>query len=144
MREKIISHSVRLICVGGAVLSMGAMAQTTEAPMQTVQVTGSRIASPGAESPSPLQVLTSADIAASGATNLQELLMKNPTLGTPAVSRTNSNFSTSSAGVSTVDLRNLGTARTLVLLNGRRFVAGIPGETAVDLNVIPTDFIERV
>jgi iron complex outermembrane recepter protein len=144
MREKIISHSVRLICVGGAVLSMGAMAQTSEAPMQTVQVTGSRIASPGAESPSPLQVLTSADIAASGATNLQELLMKNPTLGTPAVSRTNSNFSTSSAGVSTVDLRNLGTARTLVLLNGRRFVAGIPGETAVDLNVIPTDFIERV
>ncbi|GGY82884.1 TonB-dependent receptor plug domain-containing protein [Pseudoduganella plicata] len=144
MREKIISHSVRLICVGGAVLSLGATAQTTEAPMQTVQVTGSRIASPGAESPSPLQVLTSADIAASGATNLQELLMKNPTLGTPSVSRTNSNFSTSSAGVSTVDLRNLGTNRTLVLLNGRRFVAGIPGETAVDLNVIPTDFIERV
>ena len=144
MREKIISHSVRLICVGGAVLSLQAMAQTTEAPMQTVQVTGSRISSPGAESPSPLQVLTAVDIAASGATNLQELLMKNPTLGTPTVSRTNSNFSTSSAGVSTVNLRNLDTSRTLVLLNGRRFVSGIPGDSAVDLNVIPTDFIERV
>ncbi len=144
MREKIISHSVRLLCLGGAVLSMQAMAQTADAPMQTVQVTGSRIASPGAESPSPLQVLTSADIAASGATNLQELLMKNPTLGTPTVSRTNSNFSTSSAGVSTVNLRNLDTSRTLVLLNGRRFVSGIPGDSAVDLNVIPTDFIERV
>lgn len=145
MREKVISRAVRLIGLGGAVLSMQVLAQTaTDAPMQTVQVTGSRIKSPGAESPSPLQVLTSADIAASGATNLQDLLMKNPTLGTPAVSRTNSNFSTSSAGVSTVDLRNLGTARTLVLVNGRRFVSGIPGDSAVDLNVIPTDFIERV
>ncbi|AVR95703.1 TonB-dependent receptor plug domain-containing protein [Pseudoduganella armeniaca] len=145
MREKVISRAVRLIGLGGAVFSMQVLAQTaSEAPMQTVQVTGSRIASPGAESPSPLQVLTSADIAASGATNLQELLMKNPTLGTPTVSRTNSNFSTSSAGVSTVNLRNLDTSRTLVLLNGRRFVSGIPGDSAVDLNVIPTDFIERV
>ncbi|WP_395406164.1 TonB-dependent receptor plug domain-containing protein [Pseudoduganella sp. UC29_106] len=112
--------------------------------MQQVTVTGSRIASPNAESPSPLQVLTAADIAASGVTNVQELLLKNPTMGTPTVSRTNSNFQTSSAGVSTVDLRNLGTSRTLVLVNGRRYVAGIPGETAVDLNTIPTDFIERV
>ncbi|AXA92125.1 TonB-dependent siderophore receptor [Massilia sp. YMA4] len=145
MREKVISRAVRLIGLGGAVFSMQVWAQTaTEAPMQTVQVTGSRIASPGAESPSPLQVLSSADIAASGATNLQELLSKNPTLGTPTVSRTNSNFSTSSAGVSTVNLRNLDTSRTLVLLNGRRFVSGIPGDSAVDLNVIPTDFIERV
>src|SRR5450830_1085501 len=130
MREKIISHSVRLLCLGGAVLSMQAMAQTADAPMQTVQVTGSRIASPGAESPSPLQVLTSADIAASGATNLQELLLKNPTLGTPTLSRTNSNFLTSSVGVATIDLRGLGDSRTLVLVNGRRFVAGVPGESA--------------
>lgn len=112
--------------------------------MQQVQITGSRIASPNAESPSPLQVLTAADIAASGVTNLQELLLKNPTLGTPTISRTNSNFSTSSAGVSTVDLRGLETSRTLVLVNGRRFVSGLPGDSAVDLNVIPTDFIERV
>ena len=43
-----------------------------------------------------------------------------------------------------VDLRDLGSDRTLVLVNGRRYVAGIPGSTAVDLNTIPTDFIERV
>lgn len=148
MMETILSRSIRLICLGGVTLGMqAAYAQT--APAQTsapavVTVTGSRIAAPGAESPSPLQVLNAADIAASGATNLQELLLQNPTMGTPAISRTNSNFSTSSAGVATVDLRNLGTSRTLVLLNGRRFVAGIPGESAVDLNTIPTDFIERV
>ncbi|MEN3274408.1 MAG: iron complex outerrane recepter protein [Massilia sp.] len=140
------------VAVTMAVSAMSAFAQTTQtvqpaaetSSIQRVEVTGSRIASPNAESPSPLQVLSSADIAASGATNLQELLQKNPTLGAPALSRTNSNFFTSGGGVATVDLRNLGTARTLVLLNGRRFVTGVPGSSAVDLNTIPTDFIERV
>ena len=145
MLEKALSRSIRLICLGGVTLGMSAaFAQTATPEIQKVTVTGSRISSPNAESPSPLQVLSSADIAQSGATNLQELLLENPTMGTPAISRTNSNFSTASAGVATVDLRNLGIDRTLVLINGRRVVSGVPGSAAVDLNTIPTDFIERV
>jgi outer membrane receptor protein involved in Fe transport len=169
MMEKVLSRSVRLICLGGVAFGVStayaqemqtqqgqnqsgaaqqqAAAATQTQPstaMQRVEVTGSRIASPNAESPSPLQVLSAADIAASGATNLQQVLLENPTMGSPAISRTNSAFQTASVGVATVDLRNLGTSRTLVLVNGRRFVAGIPGESAVDLNSIPTDFIERV
>ena len=146
MKETVLSRSIRMICVGSVVLSMqAAFAQeTTDAPVQKVQITGSRISTPNADSPSPLQVLTSADIAASGAVNLQDLLQKNPTMGTPTLSRTNSNFLTSGGGVSTVNLRNLGDSRTLVLVNGRRFVSGVPGDSAVDLNTIPTDFIERV
>ena len=46
--------------------------------------------------------------------------------------------------MSTVNLRNLGDARTLVLVNGRRFVAGIAGTSIVDVNDIPADFIDRV
>ncbi len=129
-----------LLALGGSLLLTAPVATAQE----RVEVTGSRIRTLNAESASPVQVLTAEDIASSGAVTLQELLLKNPTLGVPAISRTNSNFSTSSAGVATVDLRNLGTSRTLVLVNGRRHVAGIPGETAVDLNTIPTDFIERV
>jgi outer membrane receptor protein involved in Fe transport len=169
MMEKVLSRSIRLICLGGVAFGVstayaqemqtqngqnqsGAVQQQAEAAAQTqpstamqrVEVTGSRIASPNAESPSPLQVLSAADIAASGATNLQQVLLENPTMGSPAISRTNSAFQTASVGVATVDLRNLGTSRTLVLVNGRRFVSGIPGESAVDLNSIPTDFIERV
>jgi outer membrane receptor protein involved in Fe transport len=145
MMEKILSRSVRMICLGGVAFGVqAAQAQEAQQPMQRIEVTGSRIASPNAESPSPLQVLTAADIAASGANNLQQLLLNNPTMGTPSISRTNSAFQTSSVGVATVDLRNLGYSRTLVLVNGRRFVSGIPGESAVDLNSIPTDFIERV
>jgi iron complex outermembrane recepter protein len=130
-----------LLALGGVLLSPVAT-QAQEA--QRIEVTGSRIKSISADSPSPLQVLTSEDIAKSGATNVQELLLKNPAMGTPSISRTNSNFSTASAGVSTIELRNLGTARTLVLINGRRVVSGVPGDSSVDLNTIPTDFIERI
>ena len=146
MKEKNLSRSIRAICLGGLALATHtAHAQDTQAtPMQRVEVTGSRIASPNAESPSPLQVLSAADIAASGVNNLQDLLLQNPTLGTPGYSRTNTAFATAGAGVATVNLRNLGSSRTLVLVNGRRFVAGVPGTSAVDLNSIPTDFIERV
>jgi iron complex outermembrane receptor protein len=145
MKETVLARSVRMICVGGVALSMqAAFAQEAPQAIQKVQVTGSRLLSPNADSATPLQILTSADIAASGATNLQELLQKNPTMGTPTLSRTNSNFLTSGGGVTTINLRNLGDERTLVLVNGRRFVSGVPGSSAVDLNTIPTDFIERV
>ena len=143
--EKGLSRSIRVMFLGSLAAAGTATAQTPEPePQARVVVTGSRIASPGADSSSPLQVLTAADIAASGAVNLQELLLKNPTMASPTISRTNSNFQTSSVGVSTIDLRNLGEARTLVLINGRRVVSGVPGEQAVDLNTIPIDFIERV
>lgn len=141
----------KISVVGAAVyLSLGAFAapafaqQASGQQLERVEVTGSRILSMNAESAAPIQVMTSADIAASGAANLQDLLLKNPTFGTSGISRSNSNFQTTGAGVATVDLRNLGTSRTLVLVNGRRYVSGVPGDSAVDLNTIPTDFIERV
>lgn len=112
---------------------------------QRVEITGSRIRSVAADSPSPIQILTAQDIAQSGAVTVQDLLLKIPALGSlPTFSRTNSNFDNLNSGVSTVDLRNLGEERTLVLVNGKRFVSGVPGSSAVDLNAIPTDFIERI
>ena len=115
-----------------------------EQPAGDIVVTGSRIASPALTSNSPLQVIDAQNIRDTGTPNLQSVLLQNPAFGTPGISRTNSNFSTSSAGVATVDLRNLGSDRTLVLVDGRRFVAGIPGSATVDLNTIPAQFIERV
>lgn len=131
-----------MVALGGAVMGMAVPASAQEA--QRLEITGSRILSTNAVSPAPIQVITAEEIAASGVTNLQDFLLRNPTLGVPAISRTNSNFATSSAGVATIDLRNLGTSRTLVLINGRRVVSGVPGEQAVDLNTIPTQFVERV
>ncbi|MBN8504033.1 MAG: TonB-dependent receptor [Burkholderiales bacterium] len=138
------SVNVAALLALGAVAAGSAFAQQQPQTLERVEVTGSRLLKLSTDSPSPLQVLSSEDIRKSGATNIQELLLKNPALGTPGISRTNSNFSTASAGVATVDLRDLGADRTLVLVNGRRYVAGIPGSASVDLNTIPTDFIERV
>lgn len=132
-----------LLAFGGGLLAASSPALAQQG-LERVEVTGSRIASPNAESPSPLQVITAAEIAASGVTNLQDLLLKNPVFGSPPLSRTNSSFFTSGAGQALIDLRNLGEERTLVLVNGKRFVAGVPGSSAVDLNSIPTEFIERV
>ncbi|MFW2350472.1 TonB-dependent receptor plug domain-containing protein [Qipengyuania sp.] len=114
------------------------------APGNAIVVTGSRIASPTIESPAPLQIVDDQLIDDAGVTNIQEVLLENPVFGTPTLSRTNSAFLTSGTGVATVDLRNLGSDRTLVLINGRRVVGSLAGSATVDLNVIPTQFIERV
>lgn len=109
-----------------------------------ITVTGSRLSGSALDSPSPLRVIDAAAIAEAGVVNVQEILLENPVFGSPTVSRTNSAFATSSAAIATIDLRSLGPDRTLVLVNGRRTVSGLPGSSAVDLNTIPTDFIERV
>ena len=123
-----------------------ALAQTDESAnkLERVEITGSHILSAGAVSPSPIQVIDSQQIAASGLTNLGDLLNSSPLFGEPSLSRTNSNFLTTAAGQATVNLRNLGDARTLVLVNGHRFVSGSPGGQAVDFNMIPTDFIDKI
>ena len=141
-----LRSAVRMALLGSAALLAvpAAYAQDQNEPMQEVVVTGSRIVSTSLDSPSPVQTISSEDIAATGILNTQELLLKNPTFGTPTLSRTNSNFLTSGGGVSTVDLRNLGIDRTLVLVDGRRFVSGNPGSMAVDMNTIPAQFIERI
>lgn len=118
--------------------------QETEEASDLIVVTGSRIASPALESAAPLQILDAEAIDDSGVTNVQQLLLENPIFGTPALSRTNSAFLTSGTGVATVDLRDLGSDRTLVLVNGRRVVAGLPGSSIVDLNVIPTQFVQQI
>jgi iron complex outermembrane receptor protein len=119
--------------------------QDTEAGApETIVVTGSRIASPNITSLAPVQVVGEQEINQSGAVNIQELLDSNPAFGSPALSTTNSSFLTSGTGVATVNLRQLGEARTLVLINNRRVVGGLAGSPIVDLNDIPTQFLERV
>lgn len=142
-----------LVAMGVALLSAPTFAQAQtvgddaqEAPVSGdfIIVTGSRIASPTVESSAPLQIVDDVAIDDAGVTNIQELLLENPVFGTPALSRTNSAFLTSGTGVATVDLRDLGSDRTLVLINGRRVVASLAGSATVDLNVIPTQFVERI
>lgn len=120
-----------------------ATAQEAGAGEDVIIVTGSRIARQDIDAPIPVAVVNAETIRQSGATNVQDLLNELPQVGI-GTSRTNTNFSTGANGVATVDLRNMGESRTLVLVNGRRFVSGLAGDSAVDINNIPTDFVERI
>src|SRR4051794_17328994 len=111
---------------------------------ETIVITGSRIASPNITSLAPIQVIGEQQINQAGAINIQEVLNNNPAISPPLLSTTNSTFLTAGAGIATTDIHDLGVNRTLVLINGRRVVGGLAGTAVVDLNTIPTQFLERV
>ena len=118
-----------------------------ESAVQEVVVTGSRIARPESELPSPIVTSSAEDIEASGKVRIVEFLADIPAL---TASRTNQPGGNpippadTQTGVNTLNLRNLGENRTLVLVDGRRHVPAVAGTSAVDVNSIPTDLIERV
>lgn len=114
------------------------------AEIDEIVVTGSRIPRPNQESPTAVTVVAAETIDNSGEINLGEILRTLPAAGVSTLTPTNSNFFTQDNGVATVNLRNLGEDRTLVLVNGRRFVAGIPGSQIVDFNSLPTEFVDRI
>lgn len=115
---------------------------------ETVVITGSRIARPELSLPNPVQVISGETIEQSGKTNLTEFLVDNPALlGSQSNIQVAGSALTGGAqnvGVNFLNLRNLGTSRTLVLVDGRRHVAGYPGIAAVDINTIPTDLVQSV
>lgn len=110
-------------------------------------VTGSRIARPELALPNSVSVVDAVTIEQSGATTITDFLVNSPALlgSTTNIDVAGSNLpNAQQVGVNNLDLRNLGTSRTLVLVDGRRHVAGSPGSAAVDVNTIPTDLIEKV
>ncbi len=117
--------------------------ETTE--LQTVTVTtGSRISNPNVVSPQPVSIMTAADIKALGATTIGDLLTRMPQLATTFTMGNSGGASIGAVGLGAQDLRNLGPSRTLVLVNGRRFVSGSTDVVTVDTNMIPVEMIDRV
>jgi outer membrane receptor protein involved in Fe transport len=107
-------------------------------------VTGSRIPHANLAAPTAVTTISSEVLQMSGTVNVSEMLRSVPSFGVSGISSTNSNFATAGAGINTLELRNLGEKRTLVLVNGRRYVAGVAGSSSVDFNTVPTDMIDRV
>lgn len=125
-------------------------AQPREAKPQEVVVTGSRIARPEFAAPNPITSFNAAAIQESGNTNITNFLERVPALtGSRDFTQTSGGNAVyaqpfGAAGLNELNLRNLGTNRTLVLVDGRRHVAGSFDSAAVDISSIPTDLIERV
>lgn len=107
---------------------------------ETIVVTGSRIPRPNLTAISPITVVGQVEVQLEGAILAEEILNQ-----LPQVAPSQGVFiSNSATGTATVDVRNLGAARTLVLINGRRLGPGDPGTPVADLNIIPPTLIQRV
>ena len=115
--------------------------QTTE----RIEITGSRIKQVDLESASPVTVIDATQIAFSGISSVEELLQEMTAAAGPAGNATNAYWTSNGYATAQINLRGLGIKRTLVLLNGRRIVAGGTGANdSPDLNMIPVNLIKRI
>ena len=125
---------------GGAQIEAGVEADLAD----RIVVTGSRIArDPNLISPAPVQSIDAEDIELSGELNVIDVISTLPALLGSDNASANLN-SLGAAGAGVLNLRNLGSVRTLTLVNGRRHVAGLAGSASVDVNTIPAALVERV
>ena len=131
-----------------------ASAQEAEA-MEEVVVTGSRIRRNPLDEPVAIMEIGKGDIEQTGATNLGDALQQLPITGSAINSKFNvpgnSGFPQDGSGIGAgavqLSIRNVSAKRTLVLVDGKRWIAGASASgvpNAVDLNTIPDNVIERV
>ena len=130
-------------------------AATTSVPVEEIIVTGSRIRRDPLNNDSPVVVLDAVAIERTGLSAIADVLQRLPSASGGLNQKVNNSGNIGNppdgggvgAGSAEIDLRYLGAKRTLVLVDGIRFVNGTSGSgipSTVDLNTIPTSSIERI
>lgn len=148
-----------LLFAGAAAVPSLAAAQATEPPAvdeaasdeasapgaeSDIVVSGSRIVRDGYEAPTPTSVIGAAEIATKAPANLADFVNELPSLGGSTSPRANvASLSTGIIGINALNLRNLGSNRTLILLDGQR-VAASTLTGLVDINTLPQALVKRV
>ena len=158
MRKSVfLKASAAPIALGFAIASAPVLAQDATDDEETVEdtsgtvagdvilVTGSRIARPELESQVPVTVVGGEEVFQKSSANVADALNELPQLRS-TFSQTNAGRFLGTTGLNLLDLRGLGTVRTLALVNGRRHVPSdiLSNGTSTDVNTIPADLIERV
>ncbi len=144
-----ISKSVKtaIACVGATMIISPSIYAAEEDGDERIVITGSRIERTSAQMTTPTTIIDSSTIMMTGAKNAGDLLHRFPALLDGVGGATHNDYTDrdlGNAGLELSNLRGLGAARTLVLVNGRRHVAGAAGTSAVDLSMIPIAMIARV
>tara|TARA_B100000945_G_scaffold153691_1_gene123290 strand:+ start:548 stop:3424 length:2877 start_codon:yes stop_codon:yes gene_type:complete len=123
------------------VLNTNVIAQDESADdVEEVIVTGTRLKADGFEAVSPVSVVTADNIKRTGQTRIEDILNQMPQIET-----SNSSFEPSGeTGTASLDLRGLGSSRTLVLLNGKRMQPGSIWSEVADVGQVPVQLLERV
>jgi iron complex outermembrane receptor protein len=130
------------LAVAVALQSIGAYAQTQDASLQRVEITGSRIRQVDLETAQPIQVMTAEQIQKSGLVTVGDIVNSLSSTGTPAFSKGSVLTSNREQGGQYINMRNLGAQRLLVLVNGKRWTATVAGYT--DMSTVPSSMIERI
>jgi iron complex outermembrane receptor protein len=140
LRIGVAPAALGLALIAGPAFAQSAPADNASAGTSEIVVTGSRIANPNLTSVSPVTVVGAQEVNFQGNTRVEDMLNSLPQV----FASEGSSDANGASGIATVDLRNLGTSRTLVLINGRRLGAGDPTSNVADLNFIPGALIQRV
>ncbi len=147
MKASILA-SVSLVALLGAATASHA-ADTAEAAvkpvdLEEVMVTGSRVVRDGYDAPTPVNVLGTEEIKAAAAANIADFVNTLPSVaGSSTAANSAGSLSNGVAGISALNLRALGTGRTLVLFDGQRSVVSA-STGQVDTNTFPQALISRV
>jgi len=125
-----------------AILPAHAQSDGADAALEEVVVTGSRIQKANLVSSSPVTQVEAEELLFSGTVRVEDMIRTLPQV----YSDQNTTQSNGATGTATINLRNLGAERTLVLINGRRMPAGSPlqGGVGADINQIPGALIKSV
>lgn len=135
----VVALSATSVSAQDAVQDPGAPAEQAS-DLGDIVVTGSRIARKDYVSTSPIVTVGTEDIQATGSVTIDTLINDLPQF-VPSINSTSNN--PSNGGQANINLRGLGTQRTLVLMNGRRVVPSNSDGT-VDINIIPTPLIRNI
>ena len=156
IKKKLLATTL-LVGLSGGIWAGAAVAQETDEPVvvqqededdgaavqDTVVITGSRIARQIGDAPTPVTLIDQEQANLSGFNNLGDFLSDIPALQGSQVPDDTTGAVLNAAGLTLLNLRNLGTNRTLVLIDGKRQVASQAGTAAVDVGSIPFNAIER-
>jgi outer membrane receptor protein involved in Fe transport len=142
----LLAIGIKTALLAGGISGVGfavAAEDTSAEKVERIEVTGSKIKRLSADAPTPVIVIGRVELENAGVSNVNDFLAELPSAEV-GLSPENSNNTIYANGLNTTDLRGLGSSRTLVLVNGRRFIGGMAGDNAVDLNNISTSFIDRI
>lgn len=139
--KKPLAQAIGAISVAATMSCIPTIAAADESELEEIVVTGSRIATEdGYSRVSPVTVVTREDIESVGLTRMEDVLNQLPSIETAS----NSMDVNGATGTASLDLRGLGSSRTLVLINGRRMQGGGIYASSPDINQIPAGMVERV
>ncbi len=146
LKQLLLNGSASALIVGATIGAAYAQASASPGDVETVEVSASRINIAGFQSPTPVTVIGPEQIERNARLDLADEIRDLPEVAGNSASRgaNSNNGSQGNAGINSLSLRNLGSQRNLVLIDGQRVVSAAIEDGTVDLATVPTSMVQRV